>query len=304
MSSLRKLLLLARQLWRPGSDQPDEPLRQNHRYRRVTRVRRTSQRQTKGDLALPAAAQLAVIIARCPVAQQCLHDPSDRHPCAAIVRSQRARTPTDFQLPEAWAGDISRAPILFVGSNGSFGPLDDYPRWNWSDALIVDYFTHRFGGGRKQWVRDGVYVRQVGGSFSPQWVRYWAACRARATELLGREARPGIDYALTEAVHCKSRGEVGVARAAEECVPRYLEPVIAASAARVVVCLGRTAEMAAWRQFKLPYRASIVGPITIGSRPRYFAFLPHPNARQPRTFSDRLSAREVQTLRKFLGSLR
>jgi hypothetical protein len=37
--------------------------------------------------------------------------------------------------------------------------------------------------------------------------------RQRAIELLQRDVRPGVDYALTEIVHCKSKSENGVAEA-------------------------------------------------------------------------------------------
>lgn len=45
------------------------------------------------------------------------------------------------------------------------------------------------------------------------WVRFWAAVRKQAFRLLGHLAVPGVDYAMTEVVHCKSAGERGVADA-------------------------------------------------------------------------------------------
>jgi hypothetical protein len=54
-------------------------------------------------------------------------------------------------------------------------------------------------------------------------VRFWSAVKQRAKELLPEESvRPGLDYALTEVVRCKSREEVGVAEAAAVCSNRYL----------------------------------------------------------------------------------
>jgi len=46
---------------------------------------------------------------------------------------------------------------------------------------------------------------------------------------------------MTEIVHCKSKGEVGVTSAAALCAQRYLERVLALSDARLVVVLGAKA---------------------------------------------------------------
>ena len=74
--------------------------------------------------------------------------------------------------------------------------------------------------------------------------QFWFAARARASELLQRPAVPGHDFALTEAVHCKSRAEQGVAQAAGPCSRIWLRPVLAAAAAKVVVLFGRHAKSA------------------------------------------------------------
>ena len=80
-------------------------------------------------------------------------------------------------------------------------------------------------------MRKGRYPLLRTGEHKERWVRYWAAVRRRAGELLGREAVPGVDYAMSEVVHCKSARERGVGSALGECVPRYLEALVAASGA-------------------------------------------------------------------------
>jgi hypothetical protein len=51
---------------------------------------------------------------------------------------------------------------------------------------------------------------------------FWLATRARAAELLGRNPTPGVDYALTEVVHCKSVEQLGIAQGARLCVTTWL----------------------------------------------------------------------------------
>jgi uracil-DNA glycosylase len=50
---------------------------------------------------------------------------------------------------------------------------------------------------------------------------------------------PGIDYAITELFHCKSRHEKGVIQALTECTGLYLDKILSLSKAKVIICLGR-----------------------------------------------------------------
>jgi uracil-DNA glycosylase len=72
-------------------------------------------------------------------------------------------------------------------------------------------------------------------------VRFWSLVRRRAEELLGYAADPDRDYVMTEIVHCKSKGEVGVRSAAALCAERYLNRIVALSDARLIVVLGAKA---------------------------------------------------------------
>lgn len=219
---------------------------------------------------------LLIEIARCPNVTACLTNPSRAHSCADVVRSQKT-TKVDHQLPEPWSGDLEHAPILFVSSNPSIADEshDFYPRTGWSDAKIRDYFQNRFGGGRTTWVSAEAYRS----------VQYWAEVRGRASELLGRDARPGLDFALTEVVHCKSRNNVGVDSARDECSRRYLGRVLECSRARVIVVLGKHARTAVERHLCLQHLTNPVGPIRIGQVERYIAFLGQPGSSEARTFA-------------------
>ncbi len=146
-------------------------------------------------------------IVHCPIVQQWFTDHNSNNPCAIVISSQRAQSLEHFQVPEPWSGDLEHAPILFLSSNPSFNESrsEEYPGWTWSDEWIADFFRHRFGGGRKQWIDgDGIRGLQRDGSWGKA-VRFWTEVRSRARELLERDVRPGVDYALTEVVHCESR---------------------------------------------------------------------------------------------------
>lgn len=214
-----------------------------------------------------------------------------------IVQSQKS-TLSQHQLPEPWSGQLEQSPILFLSSNPSISETEDYPSWSWSDADISDFFNNRFGGGHKAWVDDGIKSLQRDGTYSGS-VSFWRAVRQRAKELLLREPVPGIDYAITEIVHCKSREEIGVKQAREQCVQLYLKKVLDTAGARVVVVLGSQARSAIHTIFDVPETLSLL-KIQIGGRERLFTFIPHPNARKVRTFANCLKPEELESLQDFL----
>jgi hypothetical protein len=169
-----------------------------------------------------------------------------------VIRSQ-------LQVPEPWSGELEHALILFLSSNPSISTAEIYPRWAWPDEEIADFFGRRFDGGRRRWIKDGKKSLRADGSYGRA-TAFWAAVRKRAIELLQREVRPGVDYALTKIVHCKSKSEIGVAEAKKRCVPRYLRRVLTSAAARVIVVLGKPARQAVQEEFGIPYGALAYGP--------------------------------------------
>ncbi len=235
-------------------------------------------------------------IAACPYVTSCLNS-AVQHPCRTIVESQKRTTTTDFHVPEPWSGHIERAPLLFVSSNPSIDELEFYPTMASIQEELADFFVHRFGGGRREWVRDGLYPLHRDGTFRPEWVRFWASVRARARELLGPSVVEGRDYVMTEIVHCKSRGEEGVLEAEEFCADQYLERILESAAAHVVVALGGVAKRQIRRVFPLLRNSRVAGPLAISSRERWFVFLPHPNQRGPKkSFAANLGESELWRL--------
>jgi hypothetical protein len=189
----------------------------------------------------------------------------------------------EFQLPEPWTGEIDRAPILFVGSNPSIGD-DTHSLGATPDAEVWDSHHFVFGGGAKQYTFDGKYTTLPNGERGRRAVATWAGVRKRAEELIpDRPVVPGIDYALTEVVHCKSRSEIGVVRAMDECTKRHFETVMSVAAASVVVALGKARDRMR-ALYGIP-KDKLLAQAVIGGRPRLVAFLGHPTGPEVRTFA-------------------
>jgi len=91
-----------------------------------------------------SAASLLVQITRCPVAERCRA--GEDLACSAVVGSQEALGPGDYQVPEPWSGHISGAPVLFVSSNRSWGfkltcPRGDLNPHGGEISPVRGYFT-------------------------------------------------------------------------------------------------------------------------------------------------------------------
>ncbi len=246
--------------------------------------------------------ELLVEIAHCPIVKSIRSGECPiSSPCKKIVGSQ---TSASFQLPEPWSGQINAAPILFVSSNPSIDELEQYPDESWEPERTVDFFNNRFSSAAG-WTEDGIYALRRDGSRSP-WVRFWASSRRRASEILERKKNnilPGIDFALTEVVHCKSRNEDGVEEALDFCSERYLERILSISAAKILIVYGKRAESAIRRCFgsSLQELPNNLSSIVIGGNLRILVFLPHPNKRgSKKTLQANIGDAGISLLREHL----
>jgi uracil-DNA glycosylase len=198
--------------------------------------------------------ELAIAVSRCPEVSVAWDDKS--HPCHQVVSCQRDTGLAHFQRPEPWMGGLATARVLFIASNPSISddPSDmreAYPSMTTSDQDAAEFFVRRFDPEHEPVFAtfnhpsepnfltlslDGQYRNGVKRPKSPQ--PTWSAIHNRAVELLGADIHPYRDWALTEIVHCKSRNEIGVVKAAPRCRRLWLDSIVAASPAPVVVALG------------------------------------------------------------------
>lgn len=258
--------------------------------------------QPSHNTAQGPSASVALQVSRCPEVGAARSNAN--HPCRTIVGLQPA-DPQVFQLPEGWAGNVQDGRIVFLSSNPSISEEGDhqsgssaevFPTWSWSDDDIVDFTTHRFDS-RHGWATpQGKFLRQDG-TLSPKAVAFWNNVRLRAAEVVGPDASPARDYVMTEVVHCKSKGEKGVHKAALTCANKHLDAILALSPAPLVVVLGRRARDLAHSLWSLPpnfghpkkgswIESDNVALVEMGGRPRVVAFLWHPTgATSPQTFA-------------------
>ncbi len=130
-------------------------------------------------------------ITHCPNITYCYTKLLDSHPCSKIisVQSTYPRALDRHQVPEPWSGDIEHAPILSLASNPAIDEREEIPLWGWPSEEIEDFFLHRYQDGRKQWIKNGIRSLQWDGSYSREYVRFWASVRKRAEELLLKKWR-------------------------------------------------------------------------------------------------------------------
>jgi len=223
--------------------------------------------------------ELALKIARCKDVATARADVS--HSCHKLVNLQP--NPDDYQLPEPWFGNLEGAEVLFIASNPSInptiGPLAEvYPRANWSDTDIVEWVVRRVDQTwdevpvtfrrppHKDFVvrcENGDYRNDGTKPFSPQ--PSWNGVHKRAIELLGSNAAPDRNYALTEVVHCKSKAAAGVHEALSYCGGRWMDEIVkSAQNVRMIVLLGSHARNWAIDRFQLA--SSFAGPVDLGGR--------------------------------------
>ena len=238
--------------------------------------------------------ELLLAITRCPEVPKARADAN--HPCHGIVCSQQADA---FQAPEPWRGHIDTAPILFVASNPSIGGKYQFPPLEWHDSKIVHHSQCNFdpNAGYVSVSSSGAQ-RVIGGD--GKWVRYWSGVRKHAGDILGQKPKPGMDYALTEMVHCKSSGERGVSDALYHCTNKWMLSIMEISGAVVVVLLGKHAQNAATKIWKLDTAQKVHFDVHIAGRNRAVVLLPHTNSRGKRKIKDYVSHVQLERLRALL----
>jgi hypothetical protein len=130
---------------------------------------------------------------------------------------------------------------------------------------------------------------------------FWRAVKKHADDILGYKSVPGVDYGLSEVVHCKSRQEVGVTAAMADCTNRYLDRLLEVAAAPTIVVLGSSARTAVINHYSTPFSEQppfgSVTKVNLASKPRLVAFMPHPNAHMKRSFAERMPERQLMSLR-------
>lgn len=253
--------------------------------------------------------KLLLQIANCKIAHETLDSllaerDTDDLPCKEICNYQldhfqkeaggtaQGNTPQTnkkslFHSPEPWNGNLDTAEILFVSSNPNIDFDETFPKLEgdeWENRDIERFFIDRFEN--KNYKNN-----------------YWKGILKYSGYILGitntvkkieknteRIISPKI--ALTEIVHCKSKDEKGVEKAARTCYENHTKYVLqyfleSPTTPKVVVFVGAVArkiikELANNIDPHVDYEdlASFCQhEFGTGDGKARFIFLPHPNAR-------------------------
>lgn len=245
--------------------------------------------------------ELALSVAQCPELGR-VNDlqPNGRpHPCHDVVHAQDSHG-GPFQVPEAWAGNLEQAKVVFLSSNPAISAgqpdaklaskriAEKYPTVDWDEDTTADFMTRRFSS-EKGWVIDRRHLKEdcSRGSQEP----YWGWIMRQTQALLGPESIWHEDAVMTEVVHCKSNKEQGVREAALHCSTLHMGRILSATSAGLVVVVGDKARKAFQQAYPelltqytrfgtdepdgRPDPAQNIFPMDIGGQPRLVCFLWH-----------------------------
>lgn len=201
--------------------------------------------------------ELALNISSCCEISRAISN--NHHPCFKVVSEQfpHISREDDRQRPEPWVGNLTKGKILFVSSNPSISldpgnEREDFPSFKTNPEVAADFFVNRFNPQQtpvhatfNHPVEPNFLTRSLDGEYrsgtnkpkQPQ--ATWQRTHKIAMELLGPNCHPHWDYAMTEIVHCKSKGARGVQQASLKCIDKWLKQIINLSSANVVILLGK-----------------------------------------------------------------
>jgi hypothetical protein len=214
-------------------------------------------------------AELALSVARCPEVSRAADDP--QHPCHKVVCFQD-QYEGPFQVPEAWAGKLETAKVIFLSSNPSISAGEPaakarykhlpelYPTAEWDDQLTADFMLNRFDSAAG-WVNNNLqHLKADGDGETPGEIlrratagepvdrgareRYWSWIQKQTQKLVGDESPWYENVVMTEVVHCKSKDEHGVSEAAHFCSSKHMDRVLSGSPAGLIVIVGDSSRKA------------------------------------------------------------
>ena len=207
---------------------------------------------------------LAISIACCSEMNRACVD--SKHPCHKIVTTQKEFGEEHRQVPEAWAGNLEQARVIFVSSNPSIstprvpGTGEEYPlagyfdtsirHPDWPIERVTDFQVNRLDQSRANpFVTDNAQFLCLDGQYrgsdsengTKTSQKYWKAAIKQVRDLLGPSFDLSRDLCMTEIVHCKSKGEQGVSSSSGTCSEKYLAKTLQLSGSLLVLVGGAKA---------------------------------------------------------------
>jgi hypothetical protein len=253
-----------------------------------------------------ASRELAVEIMRCPILSACLKEDGYQLACYDVAVGPGGPHQGQW-VPDPWVGHLTEAPLLFVSSSTAGGgdAITDPDELSVAspDQDLLDWEDGGFDEGQRPGIAEGVRLVNSHGVRGKS-VRYWEWARARAEEVLPQPVEPGVGYALTEVVHCSSTGEQPVRSALRTCATLYLERVLAASPAKVVVLVGSVARFAFSEHLHRDVSDHLLGPVEVAGSARLLVAVRHPNSRGGvKSFQGQLTDSQLAQVRAALAAV-
>ena len=221
---------------------------------------------------MTASDELLLRICRCEEISRA--ETNHEHPCHEIVNTQDPQW-DGFQLPEPWSGDLKNAKLLFIASNPSINSEESYPNRVWPDEVILDFFSNRFNP-ESNWTNNRKVLLTDGENYAKRSVAFWNSVNLQSERAFGRKVLMGVDCAMTEVVHCKSKDEDGVEKCLSHCSNKWMDEILSFSEARVLILLGNQAS--SWFESTVAplEEFGVQGTFRLGGKERLVIHIPHP----------------------------
>lgn len=178
------------------------------------------------------AREIALEIARCDAFL------NSKEECKKILAFQDRQGKR--QLPEPWNGNIETAKYLFISSNPSYDINEEWPKLDSDDEDVYAFFVNRFNKKTYEDIKRVSYWRIIN-----KWVHWLNNIYQNNYDFnLINKAKKELmldQVCLTEVVHCKSKGEIGVKECAKVCVKKHLKKVISLFKGSCIIVVGKLA---------------------------------------------------------------
>ena len=151
-----------------------------------------------------------------------------------------------FHLPEPFNGDIETANILFIAANPNYDSNELYPKDNWLDDDIINFFVNRKINKSTLYWRE---ILEISKYIYEQKYKSMATKEivSRINKLLEDKnlfaTLSDLHITLTEVVHCKSHSfSIVSTSACNKCVSNHLNNVLSLFKGKYIIIIGKDAQ--------------------------------------------------------------
>tara|TARA_B100000315_G_scaffold253838_1_gene293554 strand:+ start:405 stop:1163 length:759 start_codon:yes stop_codon:yes gene_type:complete len=246
--------------------------------------------------------KLLVDICRCPNIKDVLINNKENNPCFQTIKSQN-KDYDNFQVPEPWSGDITRAKIVFLLCNPSISENENFPTHKNKNEELEDFFINRHNGDRPGKYINGDVV--IYSNDKTKRIPTQSEIKQVAQHIFGKSCIPGKDYAQLEITHCKTLNKNALSPSSiNECVSRHFFRTIELIKAKLIVSCGVNSLEAMNTKFDLKAKMhDLIGPVNFEKNninSKYIAFIGQPGSSYKRTGSEAINGENLSKIRNLI----